>query len=399
MSSKILKNAVKAALVGSVVVATSTAMAADRKLLDMLKANGAITAVQHEELMQDSSEDVAETLKKMAWASKIQVKGDIRLRQEFVNVRGVGSNSGDDEDRQRVRARVGIYADVNENLKAGVRLATGGDSATSANETLGDGFTKDDAYFDLVYLDWSPVEGLDLIGGKFKQPWEQVSGGLVWDGDINPEGGAVRYTANLGGANLIASAGHLVLDDVDGYSFDEDMTVQYAQVATKFKSDGLNGKFGVSVYDYDENDISMALISGGGNDSTEFSIQELFGEVEVKAVLPLTFYGHWAKNADANGVNSGEDTAWLLGVATKTGPWKFSYDYRETELNAVNGAFNDSDFAGGMTDSEGHKFKIAYKIDKNFSIETTYLDAETGSLASDPNWDIETWQIDLKAKF
>jgi len=86
-----------------------------------------------------------------------------------------------------------------------------------------------------------------------------------------------------------------------------------------------------------------------------------------------------------------------LGVQTKVGKWKASYDYRETELNAVNGAFNDSDFAGGRTDSEGSHWKLSYAIDKHFSVGTTYLDANTNNLNGD--FDMDTWQIDLKAKF
>jgi len=68
-------------------------------------------------------------------------------------------------------------------------------------------------------------------------------------------------------------------------------------------------------------------------------------------------------------------------------------------LNSVFAAFNDSDFADGYSDSEGSRWKLSYEINKNFSVATTYLDTEMGNLTSKGKGDVDTWQIDLKAKF
>lgn len=392
-----LSVAIKATLLGASMALAPAVFAVDKELLDILKANGAITEDQYTELsmsnmMNKQNKPSDEMLKKMAWAGKLKIKGDLRLRQEF---RNDTNGSSKREDRQRYRARIAVEGQVTDTVKAGVRMASNG-GATSTNETLGDGFANDTVYFDRAYINWSPLNGLDLMGGKIKQPWEQVSGGLVWDGDVNPEGAAARYTTKLAGAEIIGSVGHFVLDDIDGFSFDEDQTMRYGQLAAKFNLAGAKAMLGGSIYDYDANKVG-AFTSGGGNDSTQYSLQEVFGSVSIKAPLPLKFYGQYVVNDDADGINDGEDTAWLLGVEAKMGPWKASYDYRETELNAVNGAFNDSDFAGGRTDSEGNRWKLSYKIDKNFSVGTTYIDSEVGSLNGD--LDSDTWQIDLKAKF
>ena len=394
MKNTKLSVAIKATILGASLIAAPVAFAADKELLDILKANGSISISQYNELLAkaDAPSESSALLKKMAWAGKLKVKGDLRLRQEF---RNDTNGSSKREDRQRYRARIAIEGAVANNVQAGVRLASSG-GATSTNETMGDGFKNDTVYFDRAYINWQPLENLELMGGKIKQPWEQVSGGLVWDGDVNPEGAAARYTANLGGAKIIGSVGHFVLDDVDGYSFDEDQTMRYGQVAAKFKIAGAKAMLGASIYDYDQNK-ALAFTSGGGNDATKYSLQEMFGSISVKAPLPLKFYGQYVVNSDADGINKGEDTAWLLGVQAKMGAWKASYDYRETELNAVNGAFNDSDFAGGRTDSEGSRYKLSYKINKSFSVGTTYIDSEVGKLNGDLDSDI--WQIDLKAKF
>jgi hypothetical protein len=388
MKNTKLSVAVKATLLGASITLAPAAFAADKELLDMLKSNGAITPAQYDKLM--AKPDQTKELKKMAWAGKIKVKGDLRLRQE--NKKGISS-----DDRQRVRARIGIYADIADNVQGGVRLTTGG-SATSGNTTLKDDYDVKDVNIDLAYINWQPVEGLNLVGGKFKKPWQEVSGGLVWDGDLNPEGAALQYTAKAGGATWIASAGHLVQSEDSNDTVSEDAKVTFAQLATKFKVAGASTKLGVSVFDFDGEDGSTPD-AAPYQDTSQYKITELFAETKVDLGLPVKFYGQYAVNNDADGANSGEDTAWLLGAATKMGKWKASYDYRETELNAVNGLFNDSDFAVGNTASEGSRWKLSYAINKNFSIGTTYLDTEINSENPGNEGDQDTWQIDLKAKF
>ena len=394
-----LSVAIKATLLGASIAFAPAALSADKELLDILKANGAITEDQYLELsmanmMEKQKKPSDEMLKKMAWAGKIKIKGDLRVRNENRS----STNGVSTKGRQRYRARIGVYADVTDNVKAGIRLSSGkNDTATSTNETIDDNFDKDDTGIDLAYINWEALDGLELIGGKFKQPWEQVSGGMVWDGDLNPEGVAARYTSKLGGAEIITTLGMLSLDD-NGTSSSEDETINFGQVAAKFKVAGAKTKLGVSIFDYSEGD-NNALAIAKGNDSAEYQLTEVFGQTSLDLGLPIKLYGHYVVNNDAEGVNDSEDTAWLLGVGTKMGKWKASYDYRDVELNSVFAAFNDSDFADGYTDSKGSRWKLSYTINKNFSIGTTYLDTEMGSLTSKGEGDVDTWQIDLKAKF
>lgn len=394
--------AIKSAILGAAVALAPAAFAADTELLDILKANGAITEDQYTELsmsnmMTKNDRPSDALLKKMAWAGKIKIKGDLRLRQEFKS----GSGGGSKDDRQRYRARIGAYADVTKSAKAGIRLVSGSsDGSTSTNQSLNDDFRKDDVWIDLAYINWQPLNGLEVIGGKFKKPWQEVSGGLVWDGDLNPEGAALRYTANLGSTKLIASAGHLVQSESSNNTVSEDEKVTFGQLAAKFKIAGAKTKVGVSIFDFDaENGTAFSVGGNGNTGDTDFNLTEVFGETNLDLGLPVKLYGQYVKNNDAAGVNAGEDTAWLVGVGTKMGKWKASYDYRETELNAVNGLYHDSDFANAETDSEGSRWKLSYAIDKNFSIGTTYIDSEVNSLNASETGDHDIWQIDLKAKF
>ncbi|MFT6624327.1 MAG: hypothetical protein ACJAZI_000388 [Cycloclasticus sp.] len=402
-----LSVAVKATLLTASLAMAPVAFSADKELLDILKANGSISQVQYDQLIQkaDQPSESSELLKKMAWAGKIQVKGDMRARHETRTSEGF-SNA----DRDRIRARIGVYADVADNVQAGVRLVTGGDN-TSTNQTLGgskdDASTADfkpkDIFLDLAYINWQPLSGLEVIAGKFKQPWEQVDGGLVWDGDLNPEGVAFRYTTLLAGAEMIASTGSLIAGQSDdGDSISQDRKVVFGQLAAKFKVAGAETKAGVSIFDFDNGQVdgNSFAINKGNSAGEAFQLTELFAETNVNVGLPVKFYGHYVTNNNEQ-VTSGKDTAWLIGAQTKMGKWKASYDYRDIEKNAVYAPYNDSDFADGYSDSKGSMYKLSYEISKNFSVATAYMDAETGNTlgSSKSNNNVDTWQIDLVAKF
>jgi len=110
-------------LTGMMLALSAPASAAvDAKLLEMLRANGSINQAQYNELQGDLAKETKEKAdqkaqsermssfeQKVAWAAKTQIKGDVRLRYEDVNVDNPISRSGN-QDRERVRARVGFYS-------------------------------------------------------------------------------------------------------------------------------------------------------------------------------------------------------------------------------------------------------------------------------------------------
>ena len=77
--------ALKATLLGVSLVLAPSAFAADKELLDILKVNGSISQAQYDQLIKkaDQPSESSELLKKMAWAGKIKVSGDLRVRQEY----------------------------------------------------------------------------------------------------------------------------------------------------------------------------------------------------------------------------------------------------------------------------------------------------------------------------
>ncbi|WHU43932.1 putative porin [Pseudomonas fulva] len=406
-----------ASLTGMVLAMSTTpaSAAVDAKLLEMLRANGSINQAQYSELQADLAQETKEKAaqkaqsermssfeQKVAWAAKTQIKGDVRLRYEDVNVDNPISRSGN-QDRERVRARVGFYSEINPQVDAGVRVATGSSAdARSTNQSLDNYFEKKSLWVDLAYLDWHPtaVPNLHLIGGKMMQPWVSM-GDIIWDSDINPEGVAATYKTNLGPAEVFGSIGHYNLKDNvdgDGVQFKHDAQLYAAQLGTKFNAaDTVKVTVGGSVYGYD-NDKSSAALRSLGNTTDEFNLIEGFGQVDFTGfAIPLSAYGQFVKNTEST---DGQDKAWLAGLKSKIGAWSLDYNYRDVQRNGVVSLFTDSDFGNGFTGSRGHKFKVGYEIDKNFALGAAYMMAKTDySNLPNSNADVDTLQVDLEAKF
>ena len=410
-------------LVGGLLLAAAPAFAGtvDQKLLDMLLANGSINATQHAELTGDlakeqrvadrtaakqvKNEDMVALQQKLAWAMNTQLKGDVRVRYENIHIEDE-PDTGRDQDRQRIRARLGAFTQVNPELEAGIQIATGNSSdRRSTNQDLNNAFTMKDLWLDLAYLDYHPLQvpGLKVFGGKMKQPWVSL-GDIIWDGDINPEGGAATYSRKWGMTELFGSAGYFVLqDNVDGEGrqFEHDLRLYSGQIGTRFyPGDSFKATVGGSIYAYDNDDQSTVLVANG-NSQNEFRLYEAFGQLDVIGLpLPLSVYGQFVHNSAAQGSDADQDQAWLVGVMTRVFDVGVDYNYRDVQRNGVVGAFTDSDFADGYVGSRGHKIKLRYDISKNFAFTTTYFMAES-DVASRFTDDasVNRLQVDLEGKF
>ena len=434
-----------AALCGGLLLAMSVpaSAAVDAKLLDMLKANGSITNAQYGELQaelardqkdqqiarqaqQETNEQIAATAKKtdtlsafdqkLAWAAKTQFKGDVRFRQETIKNDGVSNNR--DSDRQRIRARLGAYTEINPQVDTGIRIATGSsDDARSTNQDLNNYFDKKSIWLDQGYVDYHPdaIKNLHLVAGKMPQQWVSM-GDIIWDSDISPEGLAVTYKYPLGGSTeLFGSAGHYTLkDNVDGegVQFKHDLRLYAGQLGARFAiTDNLKMTLGGSLYAYDNDDSSAcpttgavtapcALAVNGNSPGEQFKLYEGFGQLDIGGLpMPLSLYGQYVHNAEAS---NNQDTGWLAGVKTKIYGFGLDYNYRDVQQNAVVGAFTDSDFANGFTGSRGSKLKVSYELDKNFTLGATYFMANSDYTNASVNLkdsDINTLQLDAEAKF
>ena len=160
------------------------------------------------------------------WVSRISFDGDIRLRDESRYYSGSNSNEIVDfaklndkgpydvnpnsssnlppllntrEDREnlfRLRARLGMKAQVAQDWTAGIRIGTGSDNnPVSTTQTLGGGFGKKDIWLDQGYLTWKATDALTLTGGRIANPF--FSTDLLYSNDLNFDGVAAIFNHKL----------------------------------------------------------------------------------------------------------------------------------------------------------------------------------------------------------
>lgn len=343
---------------------------------------------------------IATAKSKGDWAERIKWHGDFRYRFETID----NDRTDEDRNRNRIRARIGVTAQVTDDVKAGVALASGSDDPVSSNQSLGGGGSTKGINLDMAFIDWSFAENLHLVAGKTKNPFYKVGkNGLIWDGDYRPEGAHVSYD----NGTFWAIAGYHFLES-DNKGGDKDAEEMYGtQVGYKGAiADNMKVKVGAS-YFYIPVEGSASFVGGdffgnssvGGMHEFDYETLELFAELNTKiAGVKTTFFADYVKNSDAD-----EDTGFALGFklgkAKNKGDWQFGYTYEDLEADAVFAAFTDSDFGDGGTDVKGHKFNTAYAFSKNTSLSITYFDNEYGEHTRSEELDFDRLQVDIKTKF
>ncbi|MCK4494589.1 MAG: putative porin [Methylococcales bacterium] len=392
-------------LLGSALLATTSVFATDKELLDTLLQNGVLTKAQHEKLISQTEEKRPKRTTKesgrlldMDWASRIKISGDMRVRHENRHSDAKGVH----ESRQRIRARIALAINVNEDVDVGIRLITAG-RRRSSNQDLEGGFTGKGIFFDRAFIDWHPSfsPGMHIIAGKMKLPWYGIKQGLVWDNDINPEGLALTYQKDFGGAKFKTTAGYFIIEDGknlvkkgENNGFSEDQKMFHAGISGEIKiTEKVKGSLGFNTFIYDD-----AVGNDTKNLNTDAEIYTVAGALDFKtALMPIKLYGQYAVNVAA--VDHTQNTAWMAGIGAKYKNISLDYNYRDTQEYAVVDTFHDSDFGGGDTANRGHKIKVGYKISKNFSSSLTYHAAkEYGSNNVDNNEENLLF-VDFKAKF
>ena len=336
-----------------------------------------------------------------SWADKISLKGDVRARYESIDEDGK-----DTRDRGRIRARLGAYAEVSDEVDAAIALASGNDDPVSTNETLDNGFSTKDARLDLAYIDLHPsaLPG-NLVLGKMTKPFINVND-LIWDGDLNPEGAALNLEFGED-TKLFAHVGSFWAEE---RSSESETMLYSAQAAAEIALDPAKVTVGASYYMYDnmagfaplydEADSfgNSVVEDADGNLSYlyDYELVELFTKIGLKVGLPVELSANYVVNQEADENDTGYMVGIKFGKIKDPGSLDVGYSFRELEADAVVGVFSDSDFIGGGTDGSGHKLTLNYLIAKNLTGGLTYFMSEKGV---DSGTDYDRLQVDLVVKF
>jgi multidrug efflux pump subunit AcrA (membrane-fusion protein) len=162
---------------------------------------------------------------------RFRLSGDIRMRGENFTQDGT-----QDRNRARVRIRLGLDGQLNQDFVGSIALATGslGDPTTT-NETLTNAFDRKTFSLDRGYITYSPVAHpwLSLTGGKFPYLWQRTS--VTGDPDLNPEGFDQKFSFNHNGflQNFTVQALELLYNES---STGQDSYVLGAQAQARLKA-------------------------------------------------------------------------------------------------------------------------------------------------------------------
>lgn len=332
------------------------------------------------------------------WIDRISVHGDIRLRQE-----GIDEDGEESRNRGRYRARLGLAAKVSPNVKVFMQIASGADDPVSRNVTFDGGFDVDDIGFDLAYVDWAFADGWNFYGGKMKNPLFRAGGApLIWDGDLNPEGFAVKYSK---GALFANAAGF----SVEERSADDDSLLMAVQVGGKFDlAENMKLTAGVGYFGYSDTIGNEPFYDGSSNGNSvdvngdyiyDYKNTEVFAELSTSVGdWPLKVYAQWVQNSEVSEEDTGYSIGAKLGSAKDKGEKEFSWTYQDIEADAVIGTFNDSDFGGGGTDASGHILKAKYAVSRQIALSGTFFVNEVDRFQGTEH-DYDRFQLDVQFSF
>ncbi len=339
-----------------------------------------------------------------SWTDNISFKGDFRYRHEMID-----QEDKDQRSRHRMRARIGMYANVMEGVTFAFGITSGSDDPVSNNQTLGDGFSTKNVGIDFAYFDWKPdmISGLQVKGGKFKNPWYKPGKSeLLWDSDWNPEGITANYFAHLDNIHPFVIASMLWVEEE---KTDDDNLLIGGQGGLKFYF--MEGKshvtIGGSYFTYTDTKGTETFVDAGdsfGNSvdaaglyANDYDIAEVFVELGMKINdVPVTIMGDYVTNSGVDEDNDGFLFGARFGKVKKAGAVSGRYIYREVKKDAVLGAYTDSDFIGGGSDGTGHEVGLDVGLAKKVTASASYFINQIGV---EDGKDFNRLQLDVKFKF
>lgn len=177
------------------------------------------------------------------WTRRITLSGDIRVRSQselqsrlndtgLFDIARLGASSSpinitdvnnipllettkDRINRLRLRARIGLTAEISPAVRVGFQIATGDDnSPISTNQKLAGGFAKRDLWLDKAYLELKPKDWIKLSFGRFDNPFHSTE--ILFDDDLRFDGVSAEVKADRfmpQGFSLAARGGAFPLDN------------------------------------------------------------------------------------------------------------------------------------------------------------------------------------------
>jgi len=316
-------------------------------------------------------------LPKIKKGESVEFLGDLRLRSQTIK----RTTNEDIEHVFRFRARFGLNAKIDDDVKLEFMLASGSGDPVSTNQSLGGAWVGKNVVIDIADAYCSYDYHSFVRAGKMKLPiYRTHKNQLIFDNDLRPEGAFVKHKLL---ENSDVTLGAFVLANLSETEDSKNIyfyTAQFIQHIEDFRFtlgyhyyDSLKGVKPTILY----NTGSTKSVSKGntldanGTYAYDYHIAELALQYDFEH-FSIGF--DTAYNTATDKENFGYNFSLLYGSLKHNGDFKLGYFYRDVQKDAVGGAFNDSDFMGGGTDGYGHQLMGGYQLAKNTQLGFTYID-------------------------
>lgn len=371
----------------------------------------------------DQSAAQADNLEAGDSVERVAFKGDLRYRHEQIrddtlNDSGVRTA---DRYRDRIRMRVSAQVQATENISVGIGFATGeGGDPRSTNQTLGDVFSGKSLDLDLAYFRWQFADGIQLTGGKMKQPFFKPGQSLFWDDDVNPEGLALTFERGV----LFGSAYSYWVDEFSApeNEWTSDTMLFGGQIGARLPLGESNLVLAAHYYDLSAGQGRAPFFNGDPSGNTtitvgippeavllhDYRVIDLMAEFNTSwdarwGRMPLQVWADLAQNQDPNEL----ETAWAagatLGAAANARTWQFGAAYYSVEKDALFAQLIDNDLGAGFSDAAGWVLRMGYAPVKNVVLNATYFinkrNVDVPNAAGQTDVDHDRLQLDLNMKF
>ncbi len=345
---------------------------------------------------------------KKSWTDALTLKGDALFRFQSSDEEGKAEQP---RNRMRFRGRLSLDAKVSDDLKVGVRLVTNTGEPITDIVTMTDYFNDKTATFDRMFIQWAPLDGVQLIAGKMAQPWVAVSD-LVFSAEMNPEGAAAKAVLKLDdGIELQGTAGYFVIQE---RSTGPETSLAAGQVAATLQlAEKTSLTFGASLFSFDgvkDEKLLYTPANAYGNTTrkvgaapdeylvyaNDYNVVEGFARLNLDVGIPVSIGGQYAVNTEVDE----EDTGYLfelrLGKASDPGSFEVGYQYRKLDKDVTLGLFAENTDTGNGANVEAHIPYIKYIISKRFDVKVQYAMAIKDRVK---DTDLDTFKADFNVSF
>ena len=282
-----------------------------------------------------------------------------------------------------------MNAQISPDIRVGFRLVStaNSDDPNSTHVNINNGFNQINVAIDRANVSWSPrsYNQFTLILGKFNNQFSSSSvyPELVWDADIQPEGGVFILNYQDVGflKNLRWTNGSYLLSQFKNNSNAPWLNAN--QFSTRIGlSNSLSLRLASGFYYFaniKNRQVTSSLIDNNSGNSivvdgpdalyaTDFRMSDNFVLVDIENLpLPLRLKAQYIVNVAADQKNTGFAFGFMYGKLMEKGNWQTYYQYQEIQQDAVFSPFVQDDFLR-QTNFKAHIFGFTYALNSNIAL-------------------------------